>query len=462
MARSNAPTLNTSGDSVKSAAPLESKSPTQAQPTRVSTPANQVPSSPSRGATDQNVISAMVESPSQESDDVIVSQNSKQPRAATPLTAQIRRSDSAGRREVATEKVSNSGICAPDERTTTSTECQTSCNKHELDEKSPQKPKEDSQTVQSPQDEQQQPPSTPPFQPPPVPQVQQKHQQDRPHQQQAKLKKHHASDQGVKRQQEHSSSLLDSTRSSRGKQKKNQKDDANNKRSRQQRAIDAEPSASASGDKESTLSQPQMVIKDTGREDESSVKAIEPLDSNKPQAHQDKRSATASKRDNNERTSAAKSSEPKSSSPSSKAKDSPVSESLDQQSQKSSGNKQFESTQSSAKQLNQHATKMTNTSPPNRVQNHHHNNNSNHHYHNNHNHHHQHHGNNQQQSIKVSNLLKQCRNKFVTNMGKLVQNSLSSYSDTKFAGLLLIMFTMFAMLLAIFIHYYIIAPVNGS
>jgi hypothetical protein len=92
-----------------------------------------------------------------------------------------------------------------------------------------------------------------------------------------------------------------------------------------------------------------------------------------------------------------------------------------------------------------------NCSPPNRGQ---------HLNHNQNNHHHHHHGTNQ--SIKITNLLKQCRNKFATNMAKLVQNSLSGYSDTKFAGLLLIIFTMFATLLAIFIHYYIIAPVNGS
>lgn len=63
-------------------------------------------------------------------------------------------------------------------------------------------------------------------------------------------------------------------------------------------------------------------------------------------------------------------------------------------------------------------------------------------------------------SIKFSSLFRQCRTKFVTMLGRLVQNSLSSYSDTKFAGLLLILFTIFAMLLAIFIHLYIVAPVS--
>lgn len=57
------------------------------------------------------------------------------------------------------------------------------------------------------------------------------------------------------------------------------------------------------------------------------------------------------------------------------------------------------------------------------------------------------------QPIKYS--FKQCRNKFVSILGRLVQNSLSTYSDAKFAGLLLVMFTIFAMLLAIFIHIYI-------
>lgn len=63
-------------------------------------------------------------------------------------------------------------------------------------------------------------------------------------------------------------------------------------------------------------------------------------------------------------------------------------------------------------------------------------------------------------TIKFSSLFRQCRTKFVTMLGRLVQNSLSSCSDTKFAGLLLILFTIFAMLLAIFIHLYIVAPVS--
>lgn len=77
-----------------------------------------------------------------------------------------------------------------------------------------------------------------------------------------------------------------------------------------------------------------------------------------------------------------------------------------------------------------------------------------------------HHNNNNKSSslhhhpIKFSNLVRQCRNRFVSTLGNLVQNSLSSYSDTKFAGLLLVLFTVFAMLLAIFIHLYIVAPVN--
>lgn len=64
------------------------------------------------------------------------------------------------------------------------------------------------------------------------------------------------------------------------------------------------------------------------------------------------------------------------------------------------------------------------------------------------------------QPIKFSNLFKQCRSQFIASLNKLVKNSLSSYSDTKFAGILLVLFTTFAILLALFIHLYIVAPVN--
>jgi len=64
------------------------------------------------------------------------------------------------------------------------------------------------------------------------------------------------------------------------------------------------------------------------------------------------------------------------------------------------------------------------------------------------------------QPIKLSNLFKLFRTKVLSMLGRLVQNSLSSYSDTKFAGLLLVLFTVFAMLLALFIHLYIVAPVT--
>lgn len=122
------------------------------------------------------------------------------------------------------------------------------------------------------------------------------------------------------------------------------------------------------------------------------------------------------------------------------------------------------------------AHNQVNNSAPSNPSNYH----QNHHQHHHHNHH-QHHqdrgntsshnsnsnnsGNNNSkqsfpQSMKMTNLFRQCRGKFVSMLGKLVQNSLSSYSDTKFAGLLLVIFTIFAMLLAVFIHLYIVAPVT--
>lgn len=64
------------------------------------------------------------------------------------------------------------------------------------------------------------------------------------------------------------------------------------------------------------------------------------------------------------------------------------------------------------------------------------------------------------QSVKFTNLIRQCRGKFFATIGRLIKSSLSSYSDTKFAGLLLVIFTIFAMLLAVFIHLYIVAPVT--
>lgn len=64
------------------------------------------------------------------------------------------------------------------------------------------------------------------------------------------------------------------------------------------------------------------------------------------------------------------------------------------------------------------------------------------------------------QSVKFTNLVRQCRGKFFATIGRLIKSSLSSYSDTKFAGLLLVIFTIFAMLLAVFIHLYIVAPVT--
>lgn len=78
-------------------------------------------------------------------------------------------------------------------------------------------------------------------------------------------------------------------------------------------------------------------------------------------------------------------------------------------------------------------------------------------HHHNHNHHHHHHNH---QPIKFSSLMRQCRNKITATLGTVVQNSFSSYSDTKFALLLVVVFTIFAMLLAIFIHLYILPPVN--
>lgn len=62
--------------------------------------------------------------------------------------------------------------------------------------------------------------------------------------------------------------------------------------------------------------------------------------------------------------------------------------------------------------------------------------------------------------IKLSSLLRQSRVKLVSVLRKLVQSSLSTYSDTKFAGLLLVLFTTFALLLALIIHVYIVAPVT--
>lgn len=94
--------------------------------------------------------------------------------------------------------------------------------------------------------------------------------------------------------------------------------------------------------------------------------------------------------------------------------------------------------------------------------------NSSSHFHHNHNHqqqsskhhhHHQHHHHQQQQQVKLGTLVRQCRGKLASVLGRAIQNSLSSYNTRKFAGLLITLFTMFAMLLAIFIHLYIIAPV---
>lgn len=82
------------------------------------------------------------------------------------------------------------------------------------------------------------------------------------------------------------------------------------------------------------------------------------------------------------------------------------------------------------------------------------------------NHHNHHHANSSSKTtaaahpVKVSSLVRQSRVKLVDLLGKLVRNSLSSCSDTKFAGVLLVLFTTFAMLLALLIHVYFVAPVT--
>lgn len=87
---------------------------------------------------------------------------------------------------------------------------------------------------------------------------------------------------------------------------------------------------------------------------------------------------------------------------------------------------------------------------------------------NNHNHHHHHHQNGSSstgksstpQPVRKTNLIRQCRTKVATLLGRLVKNSLSSCSDTKFVTVLLTLFTCVASLLAMCIHSFIVAPVT--
>jgi len=77
---------------------------------------------------------------------------------------------------------------------------------------------------------------------------------------------------------------------------------------------------------------------------------------------------------------------------------------------------------------------------------------SNHNGHNSHKH--------QQQHVKLSTMIKQCRNRLFSGLGKMVRKSFSSCSDTKFASLIILVFTVFAVLLAYFIHLYLVAHVT--